>query len=292
MRRLRRRAAADSCRVGLAGRPAAAGWTRSASDVQRATRTGVTEQDATAGWPARAAAARTARCALRSSATQAVAIRRRHEVAQQMVAWRREVSLRLRGHARRQHLPTPWPRTISCTKFEEPYHALLDARREVLRRHRQPRSATRAGLSKVQHGGAPLLHVQAQRAQHRRGSPAQASGSSSSTADRSIRISSRGCATSSRNRDRLEDLLFPSSALHVRPLHDRRACACGWRSSRFSIDGDVDVVLTGHEHFYERIHPQHGISYFMSGGAGSLRKETSGVPPRSWRAVSIPIFIS
>jgi 3',5'-cyclic AMP phosphodiesterase CpdA len=38
------------------------------------------------------------------------------------------------------------------------------------------------------------------------------------------------------------------------------------------IRGDVDVVLSGHEHFYERIHPQHGISYFISGGAGSLRK--------------------
>ena len=38
------------------------------------------------------------------------------------------------------------------------------------------------------------------------------------------------------------------------------------------IDGDVDVVLNGHEHFYERIHPQHGISYFISGGAGSLRE--------------------
>ena len=38
------------------------------------------------------------------------------------------------------------------------------------------------------------------------------------------------------------------------------------------IGGDVDVVLSGHEHFYERIHPQHGIAYFISGGAGSLRK--------------------
>jgi len=38
------------------------------------------------------------------------------------------------------------------------------------------------------------------------------------------------------------------------------------------LDGDVDVVLSGHEHFYERIEPQHGIAYFISGGAGSLRK--------------------
>lgn len=37
------------------------------------------------------------------------------------------------------------------------------------------------------------------------------------------------------------------------------------------IDGDVDVVLSGHEHVYERTLPQHGISYFVSGAAGSLR---------------------
>jgi 3',5'-cyclic AMP phosphodiesterase CpdA len=33
----------------------------------------------------------------------------------------------------------------------------------------------------------------------------------------------------------------------------------------------VKVVFSGHEHFYERIKPQHGITYFTSGGAGSLR---------------------
>jgi hypothetical protein len=27
----------------------------------------------------------------------------------------------------------------------------------------------------------------------------------------------------------------------------------------------------GHEHFYQRIKPQNGISYFVSGAAGSLR---------------------
>ena len=34
----------------------------------------------------------------------------------------------------------------------------------------------------------------------------------------------------------------------------------------------VDVVLQGHEHFYERIEPQHGIHYFISGAAGQLRR--------------------
>jgi hypothetical protein len=32
------------------------------------------------------------------------------------------------------------------------------------------------------------------------------------------------------------------------------------------------VALSGHEHFYERIRPQQGITYFVSGGAGSLRE--------------------
>ena len=35
----------------------------------------------------------------------------------------------------------------------------------------------------------------------------------------------------------------------------------------------VDVVFSGHDHFYERIKPQKGIYYFVSGGAGKL---TSG----------------
>ena len=34
----------------------------------------------------------------------------------------------------------------------------------------------------------------------------------------------------------------------------------------------VDVVFAGHEHFYERIKPQKGIYYFISGGAAKLRK--------------------
>ena len=33
----------------------------------------------------------------------------------------------------------------------------------------------------------------------------------------------------------------------------------------------VSVVLTGHEHFYERIKPQKGILHFISGGGGKLR---------------------
>jgi len=34
----------------------------------------------------------------------------------------------------------------------------------------------------------------------------------------------------------------------------------------------VDVVFAGHEHLYERVHPQHGIYYFTEGASGQLRE--------------------
>jgi hypothetical protein len=34
----------------------------------------------------------------------------------------------------------------------------------------------------------------------------------------------------------------------------------------------VQVVFSGHDHIYERIKPQQGIQYFVSGAAGQLRK--------------------
>ncbi len=38
------------------------------------------------------------------------------------------------------------------------------------------------------------------------------------------------------------------------------------------IKHGVNVVFAGHEHFYERIKPQKGIYYFISGSGGKLRK--------------------
>jgi len=40
----------------------------------------------------------------------------------------------------------------------------------------------------------------------------------------------------------------------------------------------VDVVFSGHDHYYERVKPQQGITYFVSGSAGSLRKGDYGRP--------------
>jgi predicted phosphodiesterase len=46
----------------------------------------------------------------------------------------------------------------------------------------------------------------------------------------------------------------------------------------------VDVVLAGHEHFYERVKPQKGIHYFTSGAAAKLRKGDVEEGPLTARA--------
>jgi len=38
------------------------------------------------------------------------------------------------------------------------------------------------------------------------------------------------------------------------------------------VANGIDVVFTGHDHFYERVKPQDGITYFVAGAAGKIRK--------------------
>ena len=46
---------------------------------------------------------------------------------------------------------------------------------------------------------------------------------------------------------------------------------CEKWSSRSFLSMALNVVLTGHDHVYERIKPQKGIYYFVSGAGGKLR---------------------
>lgn len=52
------------------------------------------------------------------------------------------------------------------------------------------------------------------------------------------------------------------------------------------LKNGVDVVLTGHDHVYERIKPQKGIYYFVSGAGGKLRtgdiNEASPITEKSY----------
>jgi predicted MPP superfamily phosphohydrolase len=46
----------------------------------------------------------------------------------------------------------------------------------------------------------------------------------------------------------------------------------------------VNVVFSGHDHIYQRINPQHGITYFVAGSSGQLRK--GGVSPTAMSAAA------
>jgi len=53
------------------------------------------------------------------------------------------------------------------------------------------------------------------------------------------------------------------------------------------VQHGLDVAFSGHEHFYERTTPQQGITYFVTGAAGSLRPGDVGVGSgQRWRAVA------
>lgn len=66
-------------------------------------------------------------------------------------------------------------------------------------------------------------------------------------------------------------------ALMHHPLYTPGRYTIASRAMRYSLEsslvnGGVDVVFSGHEHLYSRSEPQNGVLYFVSGGAGSLRK--------------------
>jgi hypothetical protein len=76
------------------------------------------------------------------------------------------------------------------------------------------------------------------------------------------------------------------------PIYTSGRYSAGAETLRLSLEpvlvaGDADIVLAGHEHFYERLEPQRGILYFISGAAGSLRRgdiRDSGLTARGFDA--------
>jgi predicted phosphodiesterase len=60
--------------------------------------------------------------------------------------------------------------------------------------------------------------------------------------------------------------LYSSSAQHGSAVELRRVL------EPLFVKYGVQVVFAGHEHVYERVKPQKGVSYFVHGAAGQLRK--------------------
>ena len=133
-----------------------------------------------------------------------------------------QVPVRVRGDARRQHLPAQHAEGL---RHQVRGALSRPARRRghVSRGDWQSRSAGGGQLRRVQHGRPPLLHVPAQRAPpgraRRGGCPVLRA--------RQPRIRSPTAVVAAVGAGQLgndlEDLLFPPPDLHVGPLHVRRA---------------------------------------------------------------------
>ena len=192
-----------------------------------------------------------------------------HEVARQMVTWRArfpfDFVLMLGDNIYGPHTPQDY-----VAKFEAPYRPLLDAGvtfHAAIGNHDDP--------SEVYY--APF-NMDGRRYYTFRRSEARLSGLTGAGV--------RFFALDSRSLDRpqldwLRRALEESgSAWKICFMHHPPYTSGRYRSGARSlrqalepmlVNGNVDVVLAGHEHFYERTKPQRGISYFISGGAGSLR---------------------
>ncbi len=193
-----------------------------------------------------------------------------HEVAAQMVAWRArfpfEFVLMLGDNIYPPHTASDF-----VTKFEEPYKPLLDAGvtfYAAIGNHDDP---VEINYARFNMGGERYYTF---RKSERR--PAGLVGAGV----RFFALDSR-----SLDADQLrwlrEQLARSGSAWKIcfmhHPLYTSGRYQRAARSLRLALEpilvaGDVDLVLSGHEHFYERLVPQRGIAYVISGGAGSLRR--------------------
>jgi predicted phosphodiesterase len=67
-------------------------------------------------------------------------------------------------------------------------------------------------------------------------------------------------------------IVFLHHPLYTSGRYARSARVHRWALEPILTRHEVDVVFSGHEHIYQRTALQQGIQYFVSGGAGSLRR--------------------
>lgn len=191
------------------------------------------------------------------------------DVARQMVAWREKFSfqfvLMLGDNIYDSHTARDYE-----TKFEEPYRPLLDAGVQFYAALGNHDDAAETHYARFNMGGERYYTF---RKSERR-------------LEALVGAAARFFVLDSRSLDpeQLEwfrqqlaasgsdwKIAYFHHPLYTSGRYQRAARTLRLTLEPILIGGDVDVVLSGHEHFYERLIPQHGIFYFISGAAGSLR---------------------
>jgi hypothetical protein len=195
-----------------------------------------------------------------------------HEVARQMVVWREQfpydLVLMLGDNIYDSHTPEDY-----VAKFEAPYKALLDAG-----------VTFRASIGN--HDDAAQIHYEkfnmgGQRYYSFRRSEVSLEGGVAGAGVRFFALDSRTLDDAQLEwlRQGLKGsgsrwkLVFFHHPIYTSGRYDAGARTLRAALEPILVDGDADVVLSGHEHFYERTLPQRGILYFVSGAAGSLRPD-------------------
>jgi predicted phosphodiesterase len=189
-----------------------------------------------------------------------------YEIAQQMIAWREtfeyDLVLMLGDNVYDRHTPEDY-----AAKFEVPYKPLLDAGvtfQAAIGNHDDP---AQIHYEKFNMGGQRYYTFRRFELALRSGGVRFFALDSRSLDPEQLEWLRTGLTES---RSRWKIIFFHH------PIYTSGRYASGARSLRAAlepvlVEGDADVVLAGHEHFYERMHPQRGILYFISGAAGSLR---------------------
>jgi hypothetical protein len=192
-----------------------------------------------------------------------------HEVARQMVAWREkfpfEFVLMLGDNIYDSHTPKDYE-----TKFEEPYRRLLAGGVRfyaAIGNHDDPGETHYAGFNM---GGQRYytFRKSERRLEALVGAAVRFFVLDSRSLDPEQLEWFRGQLAASGSDWKIAYFHHP---LYTSGRYGRAARTLRLTLEPILLAGDVDVVLSGHEHFYERLAPQHGIFYFISGAAGSLR---------------------
>ena len=250
------------------GLPASCRWTELDPGVRRATATTVRELVPAPGALAMPVRNGSIRFAVIGDSGRGD--RPQQEIADQMVAWREkfpfEFVLMLGDNIYDSHTPRDYE-----IKFERPYKPLLDAGVTFHAAIGNHDDSSQIYYAPFNMGGRRYYTFR--RNERRLGGLVGAGA-------RFFALDSR-----SLDPDQLawlrEQLAESGTAWKIcffhHPIYTSGRYRGGARSLRLAlepvlVEGDVDVVLAGHEHFYERLQPQRGISYFTSGGAGSLRR--------------------
>jgi hypothetical protein len=254
------------------GPPASFRWTELPPDVKRATITTVTELHPAPGELALPLKPGSVRFAVIGDSGRGD--RWQQEVADQMIAWRARFPFTFVLMLGDNIYGTSTPHDYEL-KFERPYKALLDAGVVFHAAIGNHDDSAEIYYDKFNMNGRRYYTF---RENERR--PAGLVGAGV----RFFVLDSRSLDPT--QLDWLREQLRASGtawkiAYFHHPLYTSGRYRAGARALRIVlepilVEGDVDVVLAGHEHLYERLIPQRGISYFTSGGAGSLRKGDLG----------------